>query len=575
MAKSALIQELEKQFHENPRRVFARLANEYRKQGELEMAIEICRQHVPLQPTYISGYIVLGQALFESGRLEDARTTFETALGLDPENLIALRQLGDIARDSGNIDGARDWYRRLLEVDPQNEEIAAQLEALPSVGTSSVRSAEPAPAVSWNDIHPAEDETLAKVRATPIGLSAIHAPPPPVTPIIVETPVASAPPPTTAAAEEAVEELPAVEHPSPLYEPPMMDRSSEATVAASSAPPISSYDLGAVHDTLAAQLFENPLSLDEASPVAELETVEKSTRHFQEAQSAPPVSETAPIPVVPVEEAPTVEPRMPTPEEALQQLIDSGSRHAPPPHEHIGNLAMPSVADAGTPATFVTETMAELYLQQGFTDAAIDVYQRLLAQRPGDAEIEAKLTELLSPTARPEIDAATELGSAAQQPTSEVRAPRSVRAFFRALAGRRAPAVTPEAAPRVSVTPTPVRNGVLPGGGLGELFAGQATDPVDDRAATSLAAAYSGEFLNGTAGVSGAPARAAATELSLDDVFRESRGRDERRGASSVSFDEFYSRRESGVHATVQATADAGSASELELFHQWLEGLKK
>ena len=60
MANSALIEDLRKQFAENPRRVFARLANEYRKSGDLDVAIEICRAHVPLQPTYISGYIVLG-----------------------------------------------------------------------------------------------------------------------------------------------------------------------------------------------------------------------------------------------------------------------------------------------------------------------------------------------------------------------------------------------------------------------------------------------------------------------------------------------------------------------------------
>ena len=109
MANSALIEDLLKQFAENPRRVFARLANEYRKSGDLDVAIEICRAHVPLQPTYISGYIVLGQALFESKRLDEARSTFETALTLDPENLIALRQLGDIARVGGEVDAARGW----------------------------------------------------------------------------------------------------------------------------------------------------------------------------------------------------------------------------------------------------------------------------------------------------------------------------------------------------------------------------------------------------------------------------------------------------------------------------------
>src|SRR5947209_423547 len=160
MANSALIEDLRKQFAEKPRRVFARLANEYRKSGDLDVAIEICRAHVPLQPTYISGYIVLGQALFERGQADEARSTFETALSLDPENLIALRQLGDIARGTGDVDAARGWYHKLLEVDPQNDDIAAQLAALetPAPSTSSQTPAEVSP-VSWNDIHP-DSETV-------------------------------------------------------------------------------------------------------------------------------------------------------------------------------------------------------------------------------------------------------------------------------------------------------------------------------------------------------------------------------------------------------------------------------
>src|ERR671939_994386 len=152
MANSALIEDLEKQFGENPRRVFARLANEYRKAGELERAIDICRAHVPLQPTYISGYIVLGQALFENGQLDEARATFETALGLDPENLIGLRQLGDIARASGDVQGARAWYQRLLEVDPQNNEIVEQLSALEAPAPAAPSAGASPEPVSWSDV---------------------------------------------------------------------------------------------------------------------------------------------------------------------------------------------------------------------------------------------------------------------------------------------------------------------------------------------------------------------------------------------------------------------------------------
>jgi tetratricopeptide (TPR) repeat protein len=124
MASSARIDELRKKFDENPRRYFAPLANEYRKAGDLEQAIFICQEYLPQQPGHMSGHIVYGQALFELARFDESRAVFETALSLDPENLIALRHLGDIARQAGDLRGARAWYQRVLEADPRNEEIA-------------------------------------------------------------------------------------------------------------------------------------------------------------------------------------------------------------------------------------------------------------------------------------------------------------------------------------------------------------------------------------------------------------------------------------------------------------------
>ena len=76
------IDELEQKFAENPRRFFAPLANEYRKAGNPQRAIEICRAHLGQMPGHMSGQVVYGQALFEVGDFKEARTVFENALAM-------------------------------------------------------------------------------------------------------------------------------------------------------------------------------------------------------------------------------------------------------------------------------------------------------------------------------------------------------------------------------------------------------------------------------------------------------------------------------------------------------------
>src|SRR6478672_4988812 len=136
MASTARIDELKKKFDENPRRYFAPLANEFRKAGDIEQAIMICEEFLPQQPGHMSGHIVYGQALFEAARFDESRTVFETALTLDPENLIALRHLGDIAKGQGDLETARKWYDRVLEADPRNDEIQALIASLDEVSAA-------------------------------------------------------------------------------------------------------------------------------------------------------------------------------------------------------------------------------------------------------------------------------------------------------------------------------------------------------------------------------------------------------------------------------------------------------
>jgi hypothetical protein len=80
------------------------------------------------------------------------------------------------------------------------------------------------------------------------------------------------------------------------------------------------------------------------------------------------------------------------------QIIDVASVMAakaartPPaePPKAAESSAPPPAQEKAVPA-FVTETMAQLYLEQGHRDQAIDIYRQLVAAKPNDAELRKRL----------------------------------------------------------------------------------------------------------------------------------------------------------------------------------------
>jgi tetratricopeptide (TPR) repeat protein len=162
MQGSSRIDELRQKFHENPRRYFAPLANEYRKAGDPEQAIAICRAHLAQQPGHMSGHVVYGQALYDADRPVEARAVFEKALSLDPENAIVIRQLGDIARERGDSAEAKHWYAKALDIDPGDTLVAAYIAELSDPVTSPAADIPP---VSPGIAEPAETAAASEPAA--------------------------------------------------------------------------------------------------------------------------------------------------------------------------------------------------------------------------------------------------------------------------------------------------------------------------------------------------------------------------------------------------------------------------
>ncbi len=415
MASSARIEELERKFNENPRRYFAPLANEYRKAGDLEQAIAICRTYVPQQPAHMSGHIVFGQALFEAGEHEEARGVFEAALALDPENLIALRHLGDIARERGEMSAARTWYQRVLDADPRNDEVATLLSALDGPGGHAPTGDVP----TWAEINP--ERTL-------------ELPPALLESATRETVVAAAPQDVRGAA-------------------PSTARNAGSTFAPTLQPPPPAVPGAAwAHETpVVPEDIPGPRLVD-------IEPLEmpagKAPERAAPAQAAELAFEPPPGPPSVDSEMAAAGPGAPlwaepdaTPHDAMPMAPADGlepMEFVAPPHPQAapappGEAVAHERADGETPAVFVTETMAELYLQQGFRDEALSVYRQLLAQNPADVTLRERVEQLEQIPQRRDAgpvgagdSVATEFGfvpGVANSPT--------IRAFFAALATRK------------------------------------------------------------------------------------------------------------------------------------------
>jgi tetratricopeptide (TPR) repeat protein len=601
MASSSEIEKLERRYNENPEgRFFAPLADAYRKSGQVNRALELVRAGLQKHPDYLSAHIVLGRCLLDADKDAEAAGTFRGVLELDSENIIALKSLAEIAERGGRPAEAREWLQKLLVVDAMNSEAEADLKRLGGViaeqPTQPVEAvaAPPAaaePGVSFADVTAEMERVAAAAVAEPPAAEAPRStapaePPrpapaaaeaPPEIEAVAQTPVAPWPrereqPPTfelVAAPEEPP--APAAEPVSQVAEPVSevpglevqpFDDSLDWGIGERSSRAVRAEDVEAVahDDTVRTPAIEFLSQIEAAQaeapaqpPPTELELEKpEDQQFFAAAEEAAPANAGLPANLSgaysivdepaerpgraaaprPSAELPLIMPEDVTPPEELARpstkLVQMVS--PVPAHEESAAAAEP----------MLTETMADLYLKQGFRSEAADVYRRLLSQRPGDASLAAKLRAAQAP---PPNLSATALGA------------ESVSVWLRRVATSRLPAPGAAAAP-TSNGPTP----------LEAAFSAPAPEAVGEPAHPAPEA-FSLEQIFGsapeappvTAGSTPAPpAPPAATGTSFDEFFGQPPG-------------------QGSVRPADKAPHRPSSADDEDLgeFNAWLQSLKK
>ena len=105
MVETSRIEELRRRVGLDPASIsFAALAEEYRRAGRLQEAIDTCRAGLQRHPSYLSARVTLGRALLEAGDPDGAQSEFERVIRVAPENLAAIRGLAEIHRRGDSPD---------------------------------------------------------------------------------------------------------------------------------------------------------------------------------------------------------------------------------------------------------------------------------------------------------------------------------------------------------------------------------------------------------------------------------------------------------------------------------------
>lgn len=151
-ADNPRIDDLRRRLDKEPASIaFAQLAEEYRRAGDVQECVRVCRAGLAQHPGYLSARLTLGRALMELGRLDEAQTEFAQVLQGAPDNLVGLKSMADLRQRRGATP----------PVDFTPEDLTDEIPPLPDV------TPPPLPAPTEIDVAP----TSVEVASTSIDVA--------------------------------------------------------------------------------------------------------------------------------------------------------------------------------------------------------------------------------------------------------------------------------------------------------------------------------------------------------------------------------------------------------------------
>lgn len=110
------------EYQKNPKsKVFAPLAEAYRKMGLLDEAYRICKLGVSLHPEFAGGRVALAKVLLDRKKPQEALTQLENAVNLSPDNLLAHMLMGETLLELRRPKDALKAFKMVLFLNPSDE----------------------------------------------------------------------------------------------------------------------------------------------------------------------------------------------------------------------------------------------------------------------------------------------------------------------------------------------------------------------------------------------------------------------------------------------------------------------
>jgi tetratricopeptide (TPR) repeat protein len=371
------IDELRRRLERDPgSRLFAQLAEEYRKAGEHAEAIRVARAGLVQHPSYASARLTLGRALLDSRDPAGARVELEAALRDAPDNILASRFLGQALDALGELGPALTQLQNTLKMAPGDRQLESQIVSI----QTRLRSPQSPPVVQAGKGVPAS------------GTSELTAPSPrPAVPAAAGDAEGGPLPPTIRI------HMPGDRGPwartTPLPPPAVPPASAPA------APPPAS---GPVEARVVPPVSPPAVAVTAVTPLG-ASAPQMSAESFYESDVTPtlPTAYSPGLGLADVAPAPPLPPGAVAAEETVFEAEAEAEAETPPEPAEAARPAPPTTSapedaatGAGTP--FSSSTLAELYFRQGLVDRAVEVYRQVLDEEPGNERARSRLADIES-----------------------------------------------------------------------------------------------------------------------------------------------------------------------------------